>query len=290
LGRLRIDQLAIVESQYYEAHCSDIEGEGQYIMRLRFDASVQQWDFDNSLLEHNRILEARKLLLEGKSARSFYALKDGRYFVPLSDPFSFAGTLHVDELLRIAPANDLLYFGLWESLALQMMSDAHYVTKGKLARAVWQDRWGALAGGPILVKAITGYLENGDLSRTERLRAIEVVQSGGDGGPELAENLILRLCGAWERKRINPESFLVTLVCPHFRRSITLREIEQLRQAKSAYLESNRLPIGQDDLKVLSLAIAAIEGPTVSPECDNELTTIRPAQNIVSPLTVVEGL
>jgi hypothetical protein len=273
-----------------ELACADSEAPYRYHFRLERSAIEGTRTFDNSKLERVGVERAFELNKKSEGDEThFYALQEGRFFVPLTDPHCFAGTVHVDELLKIAPSGDLLYFGLWESIALQMMSDAHCASSGKLNRDVWQTRWAGLAGGAILVKAVTGYLENGDLSRTERLRTIALLESGGDGGPELAENLLLRLCGAWSRKRISPEAFLTTLVCKHFRRSITHREIQQMKHARSSYFASS---YGGDDvdMKTLNIALAAIESPTVDPPTTGEFAALRDAIPIRSPMVILEAV
>ncbi len=185
-----------------------------------------------------------------------YAIVDSRYFVPVASPFRVQGALNVDELLTIAPANDLLYFELWEDIALHMLSDAHHVESGKTTEADWSRRWAGLLGGDILTSAIKQYLLAGSLSTPEQTRIVKRVARANSRNPELAENLILRLCGAVSRGRISLEQAQATLSCRHFRINLTIHELKQMVLANETLQElSSPLTRDKESLELLTWAL-----------------------------------
>lgn len=155
--------------------------------------------------------------------------------------------MSIDEVINKCPSNDLHLFGEWESIALTMMSEANMVDEKIMTNEEWQERWSLISGGQILVDAISSYMDNGDLSRTEKLRVIDRISIKRYDYPELAENILLRLIGAYTRDRISPEVFIQTLLCPDFQRNISIYEYNQMNKAFKA-LNNDTAPDAFDSI------------------------------------------
>jgi hypothetical protein len=158
---------------------------------------------------------------------AIYGVLGTRYLVPVASPVRVKGALGIDEVLRLAPADDLYLFAMWEDIVLQMIGGAY----SDPPEAGWEQKWRSLVGGTILQKAMAVYLAGGSLSSQEKQIVLKNVEKSRMGGPELAENVLLRLCGAVSRGRVSLEQLKATLRCKHFRFNVTALEIQQMIDA-----------------------------------------------------------
>jgi hypothetical protein len=269
-GRFVIARKSSTGPGWAAYQCLDTQSTYRYSLRL----PVTSAGIVESLANSDILATKADDLWKSQSRRrpdrlvSIFAIQDEHYLLPASNPFVRARALTIDQFLQKVPADDLHLFGLWETIALQMMSDAHEANYKKLSEESWQCRWGPLAGGRILMSAITSYMDGGDLSRTQKMRVIDRIKVKSSPGPELAENLLLRLAGALFRGKIEPEALVDTILCGQFRRNVTSREVDQLRAAQAALrdsaspLQAMVRPKGEvpDDLK-LEMFIKLMETP-----------------------------
>jgi hypothetical protein len=159
---------------------------------------------------------------------AIYGVMDQRYLVPVASPIRVAGAKNVDEILSLSPADDVYLFQLWEDVAFHLLSEAHSHAEAGEGSAEWDQRWAKLSGGEVLTAAIRQYMAGGSLSRAEQDAVLSLVSRKPDPKPELAENVLLRICGAVSRSRMALPEFAATLRDRHFRVNVTVHEIEQM--------------------------------------------------------------
>jgi hypothetical protein len=195
----------------------------------------------------------------GNFCADIYAVMDNRYLISVASPFAVKSAISVLDLLRIAPPGDLYLFELWEDIALQMLGEADLVCDGQVPQAQWESRWSKLIGGRILTKAVQSYMESGTLSAERKAAVIELISQSRTTEPELAENLLLRLCGSVSRSRITHDQAVETLRCKHFRTNLTLYEVEQM-VACWTILKSSGLPgLASPSLDLLTIILSGLE-------------------------------
>src|SRR5262249_18162571 len=166
LGRFVVDKEIAKSADSLEFNCLDTESAYKYVLRVPADAQITALTMGNREHQLARIAQFRQKYRDPqtKRTRQIYGLVDNRYLFQVSDPYVKANTASIQDILTKCPSNDLYLFGLWETIALQMMSESHQVDENRMSKTEWLNRWAALSGGPILVNAITEYMENGDLS------------------------------------------------------------------------------------------------------------------------------
>jgi hypothetical protein len=160
-----------------------------------------------------------------------YGVLNNRYLLPMASPIRVQHAWDIDSVLQTSPADDLYLFELWEDIVLSMIAGAY---ESDTPTSTWQDKWSKLIGGSILQKAMKGYLNGGTLSNEQKQRVLRNVGGSAVGGPEFAENTLLRLCGCLSRRRMTPDQGQATLRCIHFRLNITIRELQQMVAAYNA--------------------------------------------------------
>lgn len=271
--------------------CADLKVGRSYILRL--DAHDDDlWDGDPVIPPKNYTLESKNahgtwFMTPGYRKQSFgsefkfrtvpiYGILDSRYFVPVASPFRVKGAWNVDRLLSSAPADDLLYFELWEDLALHMLSDAHNVDSGNTTVQEWKRRWGLLAGGEILTSAVKRYMEAGSLNSEARSKVLDRISIQDSDDAELAENLILRLCGSLSRGRMTHKEATATLACRHFRINITIHELKQAVLALETLKElSGPLTMDDSSIKLLTWVLVQLgEEPIDEWEKDDRIVQL----------------
>ncbi len=151
-----------------------------------------------------------------------YGILEQRYLVPVASPVRVKGAWDVTRLLETAPPDDLFLFELWEDFLGSLAGAAH----GSIEKLA-SDPWRTVTGGRILSSAIARYLGNGGLDRREQEEITRAASASQVEGPELAENLVLRLCGCVQRGRMSIADAVSTLQCRHFRINITQHEAVQ---------------------------------------------------------------
>jgi len=228
-NRFRIEETLPPSNGIARYRCADLESAYRYLLCLS-DRQAEVREGCESYWRTTLVTQSGKGVV--------YGVLDGRYLVSISHESGMPGAWPIDKLLSSAPADDLLYFGLWELIALQMATDANSVDEGRMSEAAWNERWSYVAGGPILIDAVGRYLEAGDLSRTEVMRVLTRLSQTSHQHPELAESLLIRLIGALSRTRIVMEEFDATLCCENFRRNVTRHEIQQIRCTRDALWSS----------------------------------------------------
>ncbi len=255
-GRFFIANELRKNSNSIEYLVNDSQSEFNYLLRLP-NPIEENGELNNQNLSFDFIKELREEYRNPKVPRKkqIYGLIDNQYLMPVSDPFVLDNGLTIIDINEVCPAEDLHLFSAWEAIALQMMSEAHFVTSGSLSEQEWSEYWSELTGGDIIVKAIEGYLENGNLSRTEKFRIIEKISIKNNQDPDLAKNLLLRIIGGITRARIEPEKVITTLTCSHIRRNITNVERKQLA---IAYKSLDRSFGDEMDKKWIELITALI--------------------------------
>src|SRR5262249_46655820 len=108
-----------------------------------------------------------------------------------------------------------------------MLGEAYQANKGRISESRWNQEWGNLTGGTILINAMRRYMDGGTLTATEKSGVITRISASTAAGCELAENLLVRLCGCVSRGRISLKTAKATLRCKHFRTNLSLHEIRQ---------------------------------------------------------------
>lgn len=202
------------------------------------ESTIGKREFHNEQMEKTLSLRRKYANPRIKRAEQIYGLHENRYLINLSEPYKPIGAWLIIDLINKCRSDDLHLFGVWESIALQMMSEAHQVDGKQMNKQIWHNRWSKLSGGKILTEAIADYLENGELSRTEKFRILERVSVKQYSEPEFAENLLLRIIGAFTRNKMSPEGAIATILCEHFQRNVTLHEKAQIKAAIAAMKEA----------------------------------------------------
>jgi hypothetical protein len=169
---------------------------------------------------------------------AIYGVLDNRYLVPVASPVRVKGVKDIDAILEIARPNDLWLFGTWETLLGALIFEAT-----KKDGAGVGERWPLLVGGAILEKAAQRYMHGGTLKSEEQASILRALICR-PRKPELAENLLLRICGCVERGRLSPEDVRALFMCRHFRINVTEHDAEQMIQAYRL-LKANSM--GADD-------------------------------------------
>ena len=290
-GRFRIGEVITDRDNSQQYECVDLESSYQYSISVPLNASTPR-NASVGSLDATKAWEANLHKTAGSSDRQVFGLVDDRYLVAVSNPQKLKRAWGIVELTTKAKPDDLLYFGLWEGIALQMMSEAHEVSRRRLDEQTWKERWASISGGDILVNAITDYLENGNLSRTEKLRVLERVRVKSYEKPEFAENILLRFCGAVERGRITAESMAATLMSEDFRRNITEHEIQQLDSARKA-MRASESPFAamNDDVKMIDVVLQFLEQRPLSYEnAPKQFEQILVAPDVSSYDTFIEAV
>ncbi|NIP26547.1 MAG: hypothetical protein GWN67_19225 [Phycisphaerae bacterium] len=191
---------------------------------------------------------------------AIYGVLDTRYLVPVSSPIRVKNALNVDHVLRAGPADDILFFEMWEDIVLTMIPGA-YDESGPSQE--WKDKWKNLVGGSILQCAMEKYLNAGSLSSEQKQRVLTAISGYNTDRPEFAENLLLRLCGCLSRNRISLDEARATLQCLHFRRNVTVHEAQQMIDAASL-LQENPL-CSENSLSLLALVLNELSNPPLDP-------------------------
>lgn len=167
---------------------------------------------------------------------AIYGVLENRYLVPVASPVRLKGVKDVDEILELAPPDDLWLFATWESILGALILEAHQ--QGDVAQ-----KWPLLVGGSILEQAAVQYMRGGTLSSGEQA-AIRRALGGPAQKTELAENLLLRIAGCVERGRLSADQVLLLFQCRHFRINVTEHDTRQMIQA---YQLLKKYPVGSDD-------------------------------------------
>jgi hypothetical protein len=186
-----------------------------------------------------------------------YAVKDMHYLIPVSSPFKLRNSVSIDEVFRLAPPDDLLYFEMWEDIALSMLGDANFANRGEMSEAEWQDRWAVLCGGPILCRAVRKYMDGGSLSGEAKDAVIRRISQGTETERELAHNLILRLCGAVSRGRISLDAARATARSAPFRENIGTHDLRQIIACWNVMVNHRFRP--ENSLALLSAILSSMK-------------------------------
>ncbi|MEO3407387.1 hypothetical protein AAFN85_25940 [Mucilaginibacter sp. CAU 1740] len=231
-GRFKIMEESGRTSTYVEYRCVDKHSSQNYWLKLPHNAT----SLANKDIVFPEIIRLWNTYSNKDTPRTrqYYGVINNHYLDCVSDPLLNEGAWPVIKILKTFQANDLPLFGLWEGVALQMLTEASWVCDGELSEEKFIGDWKNLVGGSILREAVISYMDNGDMSRTEKLRVAEKISQKYIDYPELAENILLRLIGGMSRGRIEPEDAIATLLCPQFRCNITDMDILQISDCKKA--------------------------------------------------------
>ena len=200
----------------------------------------RSWDVacDASILLafHRGTKEGSKRFQNGYPA--IYGVLENRYLVPVASPVRVKGVKDIDAILELAPPDDLWLFGTWESLLGVLIFEAM-----RKDRVNVTERWPLLVGGAILEQSAAWYMRGGTLSAEEQASILRAL-NGPPRKPELAENLLLRICGCVERGRLSPDDVRALFRCRHFRINVTEHDAEQMIQAYRLLKDNS---MGSDD-------------------------------------------
>ncbi|MBS1813804.1 MAG: hypothetical protein JSS87_02900 [Acidobacteria bacterium] len=198
---------------------------------------------------------------------SIYGVLDQRYLVPVASPVRIKGVKDIDTVLNLAPANDLWLFGTWETLLGALIFEATKEDSESLA-----ERWPLLVGGSILQSAAAQFMRGGTLAAEEQTTILHAL-SGQPEKPELAENLLLRICGCVERHRLSADEVRALFRCKHFRINVTHHDAEQMIQAYRL-LRTNAM--GADrELGLLGGILSLLEEEPADPFAEPALFEVR---------------
>jgi hypothetical protein len=179
-----------------------------------------------------------------------YGVLDNRYLVPMASPIRVKDAWDIDTVLQTSHADDLLFFELWEDLILSMILGAY---EADSPQEEWIRTWNGLIGGPILQRAMTQYLNGGQLTGEQKQRVLINIRHSSIAAPEFAENSLLRLCGCLSRHRMTFEEARATLRCFYFRINVSLHELNQIVAAYNALLSN---PLGSENsIKLLEFVL-----------------------------------
>jgi hypothetical protein len=185
-----------------------------------------------------------------------YGILDNRYLVPVASPIWRTGAMRIDQLLYKMPAAAVDGYGPLEALLLLMATSASIASRSGQASEQWHQQWSYLLGGRIATGAAERYLRSGTQPDAEKERAIRMVASATHNNPELAENIVLRLCSCIARSFLSVEDAWATLHCKHFRRNVTFHELHQIISAHEL-LSAEAFP-DKDTLAALRFALVAL--------------------------------
>jgi hypothetical protein len=206
---------------------------------------------------------------------NIYAVKNLRYLIPVSSPFSLRGSLPIDTILSAAPADDLNFFEMWEDVVLQMLGDAHIADTGGLSEDKWGETWRTLLGGPILCDAMRRYMNGGTLSVASKDAIIARISKSDGEGSELAENLLLRLCGAVSRGRVSMDAAKTTARGIAFRQNLTIHELDQILACWNVMRKSLLPP--KRSMAILSEVLSSLKDqPPAMADQSDEFVYTRP--------------
>jgi hypothetical protein len=182
---------------------------------------------------------------------AIYGVLENRYLIPVASPIRVKGAKDIDAILELAPAEDLWLFGTWETLLGALIFEATRKVDGRLA-----ERWPLLVGGEILERSAAWYMRGGTLPAEEQNSILRAL-SGAPRKTELAENLLLRICGCIERGRLSADDVRALFRCRHFRINVTEHDARQMVEAYRL-LKNNSM--GADDALGLMGGILSLLG------------------------------
>jgi hypothetical protein len=91
--------------------------------------------------------------------------------------------------------------------------------------------------------------------------------------PELAENLLLRICGCVERGRLTADEVRALFRCRHFRINVTIHDVQQMMQVHQ--LLSRQTPQADDSLGLLGGVLDLLTSPPADPFVERDVFEIR---------------
>ncbi|MCX5538108.1 hypothetical protein M3A49_01110 [Paraburkholderia sp. CNPSo 3076] len=253
---------------------------GSWHGKLGYEASLKERIA--KLKKKRRKAFIRKILPHLKKREKFdivikvptvYGIRSEMYLIPLSDPYHLSNSIRVDDLLRIAPADDLDYFELWEDFALKLLGEAHAMLHGDIPENQWKSRWEKLAHGRILKEALKRYMANGNLGAEEQEQIFNKIPERSADYPEFAEGLVLRLIGCVSRGRCTLQAAATTARCKYFRQNIGWTELDQLVTVYDL-LSNDRFGIKSSSLPILGHILLELGKPVIDIDKNPEMFSL----------------
>jgi hypothetical protein len=194
---------------------------------------------------------------------AIYGVLNQRYLIPVASPVRLKGAWDVDRLLDAIPADAVDGHGPMEGLILQMAATAPRTRSTAKEVEEWRAHWGPLLGGPIAAATAERYLKTGEQAYSDKRTAVRLVAESQESGPELAENILLRMCSAVARGKMSPQDAKATLRCEHFRANVTAHELTQLIAAYRV-LSEEFIP-DKENLVLLEYLLVLLSNPPADP-------------------------
>lgn len=197
---------------------------------------------------YRQTLEARR---EDKDAwavavPAIYGVLAGRYLVPVASPVRVRHAWDVDRLFSAAPA-DRMYSGILQEVLNYLVGTAMVAGHSPQGSSDWKDRWGTLASGKLLIAAVADYARSVGLGDQQKV-VLRLIGTADSGEPEMAENLLVRLCACLESGAMTRTEAEATLRDLHFRVNVSVRDVQQavdLWGILKHFSSKNLLPILQ---------------------------------------------
>jgi hypothetical protein len=201
---------------------------------------------------------------------AIYGVFQNRYLIPVASPIRVKAVKDIDEVLTLAPADDLWLFGLWEAILGALIFEAY--ANVDMEGGSTLSELPLIVGGPILADSAKRFMANGTLSIDEQTAILAALAPPIDT-PELAENLLLRICGCVERGRLTTEEVRALFRCRHLRINVTIHDVQQMMQVHQ--LLSQQTPQDDDSLGLLGGVLNLLTSPPADPFVEPGLFEIR---------------
>ena len=176
---------------------------------------------------YRQTLEARRKDKDAwtVTAPAIYGILADRYLVPVASPVRVKRTWDVDRLLAAAPA-DGMYSGILQEVLNYLVGTAIVAGHSAQGTSEWKGRWGTLASGRFLTAAVADYARSLGLGDQQKV-VLSLIGTPDSGEPEMAENLLVRLCACLASGAMSSVEAEATLRDLHFRVNVSVRDVQQ---------------------------------------------------------------
>jgi hypothetical protein len=120
-----------------------------------------------------------------------------------------------------------MFSGILQEVLNHLVGTAMVAGHSPQGPSEWKGRWGTLASGKLLIDAVTDYARS--LGLGDQLKVVlGLIGTDHSGEPEMAENLLVRLCACLESGAMSSTEAEATLRDLHFRVNVSVRDVQQV--------------------------------------------------------------